>query len=264
MQPELQEVAEREIQVFDLSTYPLLIGVPVKVAWHVAILVPARDEEDLLPRCLNSIELMRRATAPGVTTDLIVVSDNCTDKTHSLAAELVGKTGLVAPSSFGNVGAARALAAQLALARYGGPLDRCWLANTDADCIIPSQWITLQLSLAEAGCAAIAGVVDVDQFEDHSPTVPKSFRQTYILHEDGTHPHVHGANLGVRADAYELVGGWAPKQTAEDHDLWRRLRAAQVPCVADTRLQVITSGRRVGRAPDGFAAALAAHNGVQA
>ena len=236
----------------------------MNASWHVAILVPARDEEDLLPRCLGSIERVRRAAGPGVTTDLIVVSDNCTDQTHPLASELVGNTGVVARSSFGNVGAARAFAAQLALSRYGGPLHRCWLANTDADCVVPPQWITLQLSLAEAGCAAVAGIIDVDHFKDHSPLVPHRFRETYVLHEDGTHPHVHGANLGVRADVYESVGGWAPKQTAEDHDLWRRLRAAHVPCVADIRLQVMTSGRRIGRAPDGFAAALAAHNEVQA
>ena len=45
------------------------------------------------------------------------------------------------------------------------------------------------------------------------------FRMTYQINTDGTHPHVHGANLGMRADAYLAAGGWNPLPTAEDHDL---------------------------------------------
>ena len=39
---------------------------------------------------------------------------------------------------------------------------------------------------------------------------------------DGTHRHVHGANLGVRADLLDAVGGWRRLHTGEDHDLWQR------------------------------------------
>jgi hypothetical protein len=101
--------------------------------------------------------------------------------------------------------------------------------------------------------------VDVDHFTEHRTIVESRFRMTYQINADGTHPHVHGANLGVRADAYRIAGGWHALQTAEDHDLWRRLCAAGNH-LSDASLQVITSGRRVGRAPLGFAGALAAHN----
>jgi hypothetical protein len=41
-----------------------------------------------------------------------------------------------------------------------------------------------------------------------------------VTYEDGTHPHVHGANLGIRADAYSDAGGWNDLTVAEDHCLW--------------------------------------------
>jgi hypothetical protein len=66
--------------------------------------------------------------------------------------------------------------------------------------------------------------------------------------------------MGVRADRYLDIGGWADLKTAEDHDLWGRLKRTGVCLLSSARLQVITSGRRVGRAPSGFAGALAAHN----
>ena len=83
---------------------------------------------------------------------------------------------------------------------------------------------------------------------------------TYQINSDNTHPHVHGANLGMRADAYLAAGGWNPLTTAEDHDMWGRLRAHTGAHLSDARLQVLTSGRRTGRAPLGFAGALAKHN----
>ena len=83
---------------------------------------------------------------------------------------------------------------------------------------------------------------------------------SYSIYSDGTHPHIHGANLGVRADRYVDVGGWANLKTGEDHDLWGRLKRTGVRLRSSAQLQVVTSGRRVGRAPNGFAGALAAHN----
>ena len=228
--------------------------------WHIAVLIPARNEERLLPRCLNSV-LRAASMLPGyVTTDIVVVADCCTDTTEPLALDMLQGVGTSIGSSEGNVGMARALAACAALARVPQPLERCWLANTDADCDVPDTWLLQQLQLAQEGWAAVTGIVDVDCFIEHHPAVETRFRMSYELRADGTHPHVHGANLGVRADAYLQAGGWGAQPTAEDHDLWNRLRQLPVACCSDSRLKVLTSGRRVGRAPLGFAGALAKHN----
>jgi glycosyltransferase involved in cell wall biosynthesis len=230
--------------------------------WHVAIVIPARDEQELLPRCLRSIQNARRMLPPHVTSDLIVVADQSTDDTVKIARNFILGNGTVVETEVGCVGAARALGVQRALERYDGVRNRCWLANTDADCQVPATWLQDQLRFANAGFAATAGIIDVDSFAEHESFVSERFRLSYLIHPDGTHPHVHGANLGVRADAYLQAGGWKDLSTAEDHDLWRRLQTGRYRRVSDAGLCVLTSGRRVGRAPLGFAGALAAHNGV--
>ena len=230
--------------------------------WHIAVVIPARNEQELLPRCLLSIQRARVLLPSEVTSDVIVVSDSSTDQTYQLALKLLGSEGFAAAGIYGCVGTARIAAVEIALKRSCVPLDRCWLANTDADCEVPSAWLLDQVRMAQRGIAAVAGTVDVDSFEEHMPGVRELFRTSYLVHADGTHPHVHGANLGIRADAYVRAGGWARLATAEDHDLWSRLGTNGCHRVSDAGLQVMTSGRRVGRAPLGFAGALAAHNEV--
>ena len=232
--------------------------------WHIAVLVPARNEESLLPRCLSSIQAARSLLPANVSSDLIVCADNSLDRTASVARSMVEDTGVVILSSAGAVGSARAAAARCAISRCNLPLDRCWLANTDADCAVPPDWLVKQLSRARQAYMAIAGIVVVDSFVEHESTVERLFAASYLIHQDGTHPHVHGANLGVRADAYLQAGGWGRLATAEDHDLWNRLQKESAHVLSDADLRVVTSGRRVGRAPSGFAATLAAHNKVAA
>ena len=72
-----------------------------------------------------------------------------------------------------------------------------------------------QLSAAQGGIAALAGIVDVDSFREHRPTVEALFRSPTV-HADGTHPHVHGANLGVRAAP---GGGRTPERYARLFDV---------------------------------------------
>ena len=234
------------------------------VNWHVAVLIPARDEEELLTRCLRSIQEARLCLPDNITSDLVVVSDCSIDRTQEISENIVQRSGIVVRCDAGRVGAARALAAQIALQRYKGRRESCWLANTDADCEVPADWLLDQVAIAARGFAAVAGIVDVDSFHGHDHAVEERFRQTYLIHADGTHPHVHGANLGVRADAYLRAGGWPDFDTAEDRDLWERLRCGGDLQLSDASLRVLTSGRRVSRAPYGFADALAAHNGAAA
>ncbi len=230
--------------------------------WHVSVLIPARDEESLLPRCLESVLAAREAVLEAATCDVVVAVDSSRDATYSIARRMLHGAGVAIQCTAGVVGVARAAAANAALRRRTRAPSRVWLANTDADCWVPRTWLTEQLELAETGAQAVAGTVDVDSFAEHDECVPERFRSSYRLYPDGTHPHIHGANLGVRADAYLRAGGWADLCTAEDHDLWARLEMIGARRLSPIHVQVLTSGRRVGRAPLGFAAALAAHNEV--
>ena len=55
---------------------------------HVVVVVPARDEEALVGRCLSALQASRqaaRAVLPDLTVDLVLVLDRCTDGTRSVA-----------------------------------------------------------------------------------------------------------------------------------------------------------------------------------
>ena len=227
---------------------------------HVAVLIPARNEEALLPACIHSVLRACRALPGNVTFEVVIAVDSSTDRTLAIGKKLLSGSGRVITTNAASVGEARSCAAKRALEGYAGNAAHCWLANTDADCRVPENWLVQQLLLAQAGAEAIAGIVDVDDFSEHECEVERLFRETYLIRPDGTHPHVHGANIGVRADTYLRAGGWSSHATGEDHDLWSRIPSSGGVKLSVAKLKVVTSGRRVGRAPAGFAAALSAHN----
>src|SRR5271156_5147222 len=105
--------------------------------WHICILIPARNEQQLLPRCLHSVIAACAALPREVTTDIIVAVDSSTDLTRDIAERMLSGRGVVVVTDAAAVGRTRAIAAETALQRYRGSLRECWLANTDADCCVP-------------------------------------------------------------------------------------------------------------------------------
>ena len=229
---------------------------------RLAVIVPAHDEDRLIRRCLGSVQrALHHPALSGLARRLIVVADQCTDRTVERARRALtrgGRLGVVLEVAFRNVGRARAAGVSAALAHWAGADPaRVWLASTDADTSVPRTWLARQLATARAGYTAVAGIVGIDSFRDHRQGVRERFVATYMVPADRPHPHVHGCNLGMRADAYLDAGGWPPVDSAEDHALWDAMRARGWPALSDIGLRVTTSGRRVGRAPNGFAATLA-------
>ena len=221
-----------------------------------AVVVPARDEAANITECVESI--LRSAAAAGLAHDrfeLVVVADSCTDATAAIARRAVGGLGVVVEARAGSVGQARAIGTSRALARWVARPSTVWTVHTDADSVVPEGWLHHQRRVAEVGFAAVAGVVEVASFAEHSARTARRHHRMYSGAGDD-HPHVHGANLGVRADAYRAVGGWSAIASGEDHALWNAVRRAGYPTLSTRSIHVVTSGRRVGRAPDGFAAHL--------
>jgi glycosyltransferase involved in cell wall biosynthesis len=213
----------------------------------VGVIVPAHNEQDLLPACLASLRRAARMLR-GLPVLLVVVADACTD----LTAEAARRAGaIVVPVSVRNVGAARAAGIREALRRTRAldPAD-VWLATTDADTVVPASWLLQQVRYADQGWDAVVGTVQVADWSGYRPDAQSSYDRFYDG-GDGPHPHVHGANLGVRASAYLAAGGFPAVPTAEDHALVAAL-AAQGRVLRTRTLPVITSARRQARAPHGF------------
>jgi cellulose synthase/poly-beta-1,6-N-acetylglucosamine synthase-like glycosyltransferase len=221
--------------------------------WNVGVVIPAQDEERCIGRCIRSVLASCDTCGRCEKTWVVVVADSCTDRTADLAREHLGVRGTVIECSIGSAGAARRIGAAEVLRHFEGKNPRdLWLANTDADTYVPLDWIDTHLHHAEASVEAVAGIVQLDP-DGLADDVREIFNRTYRLASDGSHAHVHGANLGVRADAYIDVGGWTDVPVSEDHCLWGRLMRRGWRLLSPVASVVHTSPRLEGRARGGFA-----------
>ncbi len=234
--------------------------------WRVITVIPARNEESTIVASLQSVAAAIEHCGPHIAEAVIVtVADNCTDATESLVQTFASSRSdsMLVQTTHGSVGTARAIGVDAGVARLTGARPwSTWICNTDADTVVPRDWISRQLHYADRGAQALAGVVDVVDFDGQASVVEARFRSSYtdLLPNDGSdHPHVHGANMGIRLDAYVAVGGWAPVGLSEDHDIWNRMRAYGMAMAAPVELRVITSGRAISRCPGGFADSLRRH-----
>ena len=220
----------------------------------VGVVIPARNEEDSIVECLDSV-IQALDAAPTVDSSrIVVVADCCNDQTALLARRRLAGRGSTIECSVASAGTARRLgAAQVQTHFAGRHPSEIWIANTDADSRVSIDWISHHLQLATRGFCAIAGIVRVASIEGRDAAAIRDFHAGYTTYEDGTHPHVHGANLGVRSDAYADAGGWSDLTVAEDHCLWSRVRSRGWPTIASVGSVVLTSGRLYGRAHGGFA-----------
>ncbi|WP_369213401.1 glycosyltransferase [Streptomyces flavofungini] len=230
----------------------------------VAVVVPAHNEQHRIADCLRSLRTAAAHAAPLPVT-VVVVADACTDATRHIA---LAQGAYVVTTDARNVGAARAVGSARALHLCAGAAPAVWLATTDADSTVPPAWITHQLAWAHRGYDAVLGTIrltasarrtahaalhDADYFHTRPPRDAAAW----------AHPHIHGANLGLSAAAYERIGGFAPLRTGEDRDLVTRLAAAGHRIARSDRHPVQTAARLRGRAPGGLADLLAslAHEG---
>jgi glycosyltransferase involved in cell wall biosynthesis len=219
----------------------------------VGVVIPAHNEESLLPRCLDG--LARAAARIALPVAVAVALDRCTDRSaevvaHARAAGL--RVRAVYPSRPG-VGAARA--AGMAALLAGSCADSLWLASTDADSRVPADWLLRQLRHARSGAEVVVGTVRVLDWTGH----PRSVRRRYLAgyRAEPGHRHMHGANLAMSARSYLAAGGFADAASDEDVDLIERLERLAAPMVWAADLAVTTSARLDGRAPAGFADHLA-------
>ncbi len=229
---------------------------------RVAVVMPAHNEEEHLDRSLNAVrgalEALHRVR-PEVESGVMVVLDGCTDASavitarHSAADRRV--VALEVP--FRSAGASRAAGIRAAgvgtsTKRRGTlplPAARVWLANTDADSQVPENWLIRQLELADAGADAVLGSVEPDPVGMDQELL-RRWQERHPFVED--HPHVYGANIGVRASAYLAAGGFPALAAHEDKALIQRLRGRAFTIVSTDSTRVLTSGRTQPRAPEGF------------
>ncbi len=226
--------------------YPAIVTKATSGLARAVVVVPAHNEVGLLGGCLRSV-LTATACLP-IPTQIITVLDSCDDDSAKLAGRFGSDVHFIAINAR-NVGAARA-----AGFAYAKSIDlvgdsHTWYATTDADSRVGPDWLLRQIA---APADMVLGVVHVPVWRHHPPVMTARYLSNY--RSDGLgHDHIHGANLGFRADAYWRVGGFAALESGEDVDLVTRFERGGYVIRRDVGLSVATSDRRTARAPNGFA-----------
>lgn len=193
----------------------------------ISVVVPAYNEERLLPFCLEAL----KNQAFYADFEVIVIDNGSTDRTSEIAKEFGFR--LIREQKRG-VG--RALRAGCRAAR--GEI----IAVTNADTIVPLNWLAKieENFLLNPQAVAVGGTV---RFFDASglmriiPEVVPSFvyRPFY---------HLISVNMAFRKSSYERVGGFKPEWTfGEDLLLARRLKK-EGEIIFDPNIIVYTSARR--------------------
>lgn len=207
----------------------------------IAVVIPAHNEARRLGRCLTAMAAaVAVAEQAGQRVEVLVVLDRCTDSSAAITRRYGVSTLAI---EAGNVGMARRLGAGLMLERGA-----CWLACTDADSQVPPHWLLSQLA-----CTAdvVCGTVHITHWQPwQKAALRKLYLGAYEAHEG--HRHIHGANLGICARAYERAGGFQPLAAHEDVQLVQELEANGARIVWTARHSVATSSRRDSRAREGF------------
>ncbi|MBI5387179.1 MAG: glycosyltransferase [Verrucomicrobia bacterium] len=177
----------------------------------VSIVIPAFNEEKLLPATLQSVQAaMASFTARGWETELVVCDNNSTDRTADLA-RAVGARVVFEPVN------------QIARARNTGAKAASgdWLVFIDADSHpMPELLAEVADQIQSGGCLAGGTVVT---YEGHNPAVTALVEVWNCLSR--TLRYMAGSFIFCEAGAFREVGGFSEELFAsEEIDLSRRLK----------------------------------------
>ena len=206
----------------------------------IGVVIPAHNEEQHISACLASILVAaRHPQLQGREVSILVVLDDCSDATGTRVRAMDVPT---LDASFRNVGKARATGAEVLL-----EAGVQWLAFTDADTVVPADWIARQLDcMADAVC----GTVEVDDWDERGEGVRSRYLERYQFIEN--HRHIHGANLGLSAAAYKSAGGFQHLAAHEDVHLVADLERIRARIVWTASNPVVTSARKDYKCTGGF------------
>lgn len=223
---------------------------------HVAVVIPARNEANLIARCLRSVQhavnqLQAHSLRTPPAVQIVVVLDSCSDDTGEIVASFPDIDAVVIAA--GSVGVARSVGVSSALAKLTVDADRVWIANTDADSVVPPHWLIEQLRLADSGADVVVGTVS-PVMDDLPDDLADAWRRVRARRNPAG--HVHGANLGLRASNYLLAGGFSCEEVHEDVNLVARVNVVPGAVCNSLDIDVETSGRRSNRVPGGYASYL--------
>ncbi len=206
----------------------------------ISVVIPAYNEERLIGKCLDAFASQRTRHD----FEIIVVDNHSTDRTADIVRSYASRLPVRVVWE-PRKGRGRARATGCAAAR--GDI----IASTDADAIVPSDWIERIATemAARPGAVALVGASVIDDCDRatnflYNHGLPVVLKGAWIM---GRHGWLNGYSCAIRAGAYRASGGFdANLNAGEDTELSIRLsRLGSIKLVH--ALDVRFSGRRFRR-----------------
>ena len=209
---------------------------------------------------------------------VVLLLNNCTDDSETIAQRLAPdlrfRLDIISrdlPPEQCNAGHARRLAMALAAEQAGAS---GVLLTTDADSVVPSDWVARNLDGLRKGADLVCGRAVIDPLD--AALIPAHLHADDALeckliallddlawmldpeiHDPPPrHTEASGASIGVTVEAFNRVGGVPAIASGEDRAFVRALWMIDARVRHDPAIEVIVSGRTVGRAQGGMADAI--------
>jgi hypothetical protein len=175
----------------------------------VGVVVPARDEQRRIGRCMRALLVALRALPPSLDGSVCVVADRCRDDTAGLAGAVLGSGRVVVNHADRTIGEVRDLGCRHVLTMLSRlePAEVLLLC-TDADSVVAPDWASEHVRMIDSGVHATAGTIELAGRPALPPLVAE--RYTAVVADAGGpegHGNVYGANLGGRRLRRGRVGG---------------------------------------------------------
>jgi GT2 family glycosyltransferase len=233
--------------------------------------IPVRDEQEHIGACLGALAAQTGSQRYGI----VLLLNNCLDQTAEIVRQLSPRLGLpictlivdLGPG-FANPGYARRLVMEKADELAA---ENAALMTTDADGRVARDWIATSLAILRSGADVVAGRAIIDPVD--AALIPPR------LHEDDArecrygglideiralldpdlfdpwprHTEHSGASLAISKTAYRKAGGIPPIAVGEDRAFVEALKRIDARIRHAPEVQVIVSGRIIGRAVGGMA-----------
>lgn len=237
----------------------------------VVVCIPVSNQADRILACLDALA-DQDFDQPF---EVLLLVHNCTDGTAALARAFFPPPLMTVhieerwfPQHLANPGHARHVAMKEArqIAGASGVM-----LGTDADAVVPLDWVRRNVELLAAGADAVAGrtVIDHVDLEPATPRMRDEALQVQHLErlldviDSMADPAAHdpsprhaehsGASTAVTAAAFDAAGGIPLIPVGEDRAFFAALRRTDARIRHAPDIVVAVSGRRAGRVtPDGL------------
>lgn len=240
---------------------------------RIVVAIPAKNEAERIRQSLHAFDKQTRRPD-----NVLLLLNNCSDDTEAIAHRTAPGLGFQLeiiccdlPPEEANAGHARRLAMALAAEQAG--VDGV-LLTTDADSVVPHDWVARNLAALSMGADIVCGRAVIDPVE--AAMIPAHLHaddalecELIALLDDlawaldpephdppKRHTEASGASFAVTVDAFSRVGGVPGVSSGEDRAFVRALWMIDARVRHDPFIQVVVSGRVVGRAPGGMADAI--------